>query len=897
MDQTYCACSYPTKPSDLLNKIINLLECEITKNDERVIELLWCYIASAKIGFMIVDLPNLMTLLEILSERFKQIPEFGDILKSLLAICKIPIRLRVSSDVLRFDNDLQEYFAVLGYVLLRVEEVNFRKIVLDTIVTILELRNEKDKNQVILKKRRRASVSGRFPGILAQILFIIDDELFPKALDLTFSLISEFPEICGKMTKEDILNTLLIRLEDNWRNIYPDVPMCDPPDITPSFTNLRMITSIINLIALYLSAHTELLPNVPMVTRFSLWHLRYVYIYVTKVRNTPARNLVMTCIIWIVDLFPDSEFVPSGLARDFLRSSCEASEDFIRDTILLRIKPLIPLDDFIFLKLFICFIPVYLKYSGGKGILEQNRIMYRILKIISHPSQENSNPKEHACVIKILSYKMLNILVPHLEDEFIENSGPTILIKNLKQNVSSESGLILLSKCLDTLRKTLQEDPRKVVLNSVLFNNGCDVIIEVSRKLLTYEIFSEKAQICIQEAFHILSIIYGHCKVSNSTDSVDLTIEYLKRLLKQKHKEPVYDNRIIIAIMDFIWEVIVNNDELTQHFLKHHGVFLMLDFLQVYPLAVKIITLGALVDLCDFSKGKSIPYMITWTGKNGKTLIPLLMDIFRNENKELGVQIGPNGVIADGRYPLMGKDQYKSTFENKNIGENPSMADMYASCRPKIYALLCLIYDRYGDVFEIANGSYKTCNENLSTEDRMTLLLAENFLGLKFGEIWEELKVEFEMMEFEPLPIDRMVIDALVERTHRWGAHLKEVQEDLLKDGLVDNLMDEQETYRNLNDARITQALESINEAKYLARCTERMFRIAQAYKQVAQVEKSMDHINASPEFHQTFSTRSRVTPIFKQNMCVVEEKPEDDDVSLILSNESKSTFAFIDLL
>ncbi|XP_028127955.1 uncharacterized protein LOC114324351 [Diabrotica virgifera virgifera] len=898
-----CSCVYPTSSSTLLNKIICLLEYQVTPDDiPRVCEMISCYLENSKQGFLVVDLPNIMTLLEILSDGFDTEPLFRKILADVLKICKIPILLTRSSDILRYSIDIQEYFSVLGYVLLRVQCPEYQKLVLNILISLLQEPTEEWKNQVTLEKRQEMAMSGRFPQILAQLIFIANDDLFPKLLELTFKLLVENLESCKLMLSEDVINSLLIRIEDNWRKRYPNAPVLDHHlDLLaepPSFSNLTLIISIVNLMGIYLNSNRDMLKNVPVISRLALWNVRYVYVYVTKHKNHFARNFLLTAIIWILELFPSVDFIPSGLAQDLLNTTFHEVSTLANN--LLVLKNALSEDDFVYLQLFIYLIPLYLKYRGGKLILERSKIIYRLLKIISCPEEKIRNPREHACVIKVLSYKMLNALVPHLEDEFIENCGPPILLKNIRDKVNTESGLILLSKCLDTLRQILQYDPRKFVRHSVLFNRGDDILINLCQTLLGWEIFTEKAQVCLQEIFPILSILFRNNEQLTRVHSitlVDISILYLKRIFKPKPNEPVYDNKIMISLIDFIWEVIVKNEQMSDIFCKRDGVYLMLDVLQEFPIPIKIITLGTLVDLCDFAKGKCIPYLITWKGTNGMTLVPLLMEIFRIANKYLGVQTGPRGEIADEKHPLMGKIQYNSTFNENKLEASPAMTDMFASCRPKIYALLTLIQDRYKDILEVANEAYKTWNDDLQAKDKVTLLLAENFLSLKLGEVWEELQLKFEIIKFEPLPIDAYIINSLVERTHQWGAHLKEAQRDILKQEIADNLLDELNTYQQLKDARISQALESMKEAKYLARCTERIFRIAQTYKQAAQVDYSVEEIPHGPLLHKTFMTNSCVTPLFKQSVTINDEKiVREDSTQLVSPRESAHLMNYYDV-
>lgn len=54
-------------------------------------------------------------------------------------------------------------------------------------------------------------------------------------------------------------------------------------------------------------------------------------------------------------------------------------------------------------------------------------------------------------------------------------------------------------------------------------------------------------------------------------------------------------------------------------------------------------TLGVLVDMCY--EGSCVPHLITWR-KKGMKLLPILLELFREENIKLGVKTAANGTIA-----------------------------------------------------------------------------------------------------------------------------------------------------------------------------------------------------------------------------------------------------------
>lgn len=65
--------------------------------------------------FQIVsDLFHLMLLLDTLGRRMSENPMYTDLLQEILKVVGIPPRIIKASDSLNYDQDLKEYFSLLG---------------------------------------------------------------------------------------------------------------------------------------------------------------------------------------------------------------------------------------------------------------------------------------------------------------------------------------------------------------------------------------------------------------------------------------------------------------------------------------------------------------------------------------------------------------------------------------------------------------------------------------------------------------------------------------------------------------------------------------------------------------------------------------------------------------
>lgn len=73
----------------------------------------------------------------------------------------------------------------------------------------------------------------------------------------------------------------------------------------------------------------------------------------------------------------------------------------------------------------------------------------------------------------------------------------------------------------------------------------------------------------------------------------------------------------------------------------------------------------------------------------------------------------------DVNYPLMGKMQWIQTYcRDYDFRRSPVMADMFLSCRIRIYAILTLMNERHRDQVELVKEQYHL-NEQLSSKHQV----------------------------------------------------------------------------------------------------------------------------------------------------------------------------------
>ncbi|CAH1183533.1 unnamed protein product [Phaedon cochleariae] len=877
-NQRLLQCSYSAEknPSELIRYIVTLLEHRITKNDkDRHTGMILNFIQISQNGFLIRDLAYIIQTIGVLSENHHDNDSFKKCLEQLLNICSIPPLLTLSSDIITFVPDMQEFFSFLGCLLVTMKE-DTRKSVL-TVVSNLLKNHAEQKWYASLEFRRSAAGNSQLPEILGQLLASADDQIYPDLLPLLIILTKNCMNT-HKIIKTDALNSLLRRIEPTWRQRFP-VTKPERPNAENKINHFEDTFVIICSLLDHLEKHRHDLDGLNNIDRFSLWNLQYAFQFYSQSQvGYLNRNNVAALILRMMNLFPESEFVVSGLAEDIVINVGKLYSFREPRTSFTSINQTATDEDYNYIKLILISIPIIAKLEGGLRILERVRIIYRLLRIISRPGHPAQFPKAHGCVIQIFCWDVLKKLVPFLEEEFIENSGPHILLECMKVNNLTEEGLTILVKCLGAINYMLRLDHKGIIINSILYNDGISILLSLCENFLTYPFFNDPVQQCLKKIFSAITML---CQFSTRENPqvVPLALKYLRRFLSPEPVETVYDNRILICLMDFIWEIIVKSENLSPVFIKEGGVHLMLDIVQVFPFPVQMITLGALVDLCE--DAHCIPYLITWMGKQKVKLLPLLMSVFREENEQLQVKMDYRGRIEDPKCPLMGKYQWNQTFNGqKKLHSNPTISDLFLSARPKIYAILNLLNERYQEVVELANEQYQTFNDKLSAKDQMTMLLADNFLALKFGEAWKEVEIEFDIINFDPTQTDKKIMSSLLMRAEKWGEYLKETQSKILQRHYENEMLEEQKLYVKIGESCISEALDAVTELKYIARCIERMFRISEKHKQHNQIERSLRKLPCSEFLHRTYLSEIRATPVFNLTVSVksniIDEQKEE---------------------
>ncbi|NXW06706.1 CFA69 protein, partial [Fregetta grallaria] len=218
------------------------------------------------------------------------------------------------------------------------------------------------------------------------------------------------------------------------------------------------------------------------------------------------------------------------------------------------------------------------------------------------------------------------------------------------------------------------------------------------------------------------------------------------------------------------------------YFLEKQGIFLLLDLLALKQKNLYNIILGVLVEFCDNPKTTS--HISTWRGEKDQTAANLLIQLWRQEELELGVKRDRYGRIVDMKRPIASSFQKQqevipvpancASFAIMEISEN---------IRAKLYALLCKLG------FENLPG--------LSAKDLVTLAIIRRYIDFKVGEVWSELCAELKE-EFRPVASDEEALKVISELSEDTGRMIAALQTEVLESQNRQEIQEEEKTYTKI---------------------------------------------------------------------------------------------------
>ncbi|NWZ37907.1 CFA69 protein, partial [Brachypodius atriceps] len=302
----------------------------------------------------------------------------------------------------------------------------------------------------------------------------------------------------------------------------------------------------------------------------------------------------------------------------------------------------------------------------------------------------------------------------------------------------------------------------------------------------------------------ILSVLCennSHRKELFSCEGIDILTPFFK-MDPRKLYSGLGHNCLLLSALDCLWSCVSGCYIAEDAFIEQQGIFLLLDLLALKEKNLCNIILGILVEFSG--NPKTTLHMSIWRGKREQTAANLLIELWRQEELDLGVRRDEDGRIVDTKRPIV--TSFQKQQKVLPVPANcPSFAimEISESIRAKVYSLFCKLG------FENLPG--------LSAKDFVTLAIIQHYIDFKTGEVWSEICEELKE-EFRPVTPDERTLKLISRASENIGVKVVALQNEALERQCHHKIQEEKKTYKQIQDTHTQRELINKSWENFLAR-------------------------------------------------------------------------------
>ncbi|NXP73418.1 CFA69 protein, partial [Ramphastos sulfuratus] len=320
-----------------------------------------------------------------------------------------------------------------------------------------------------------------------------------------------------------------------------------------------------------------------------------------------------------------------------------------------------------------------------------------------------------------------------------------------------------------------------------------------------------------------------HRKELFNPEGVDLLISLLQMDPRKIHSG-VGHNHLLFTALDCLWSCVLGCPTAEDSFLQRQGIGLLLDLLALKQKTLCNTILGILVEFCDNPKTTS--HISSWRGEKEQTAGSLLLELWRQEELELGVRRDPWGRIVDMKQPMAGSFQRQQEVVPLPA-TCPSFAIMEVSenARAKLYCLFC----------KLGFGALP----GLSAQDFVTLAIVRRYLDFKVAEVWSELCEELKG-EFKLVRPDEEALRVISEGSESIGRMVAAVQAEVLDNQQQQEIQEEERTYARIKATQKQKEMVNRSWESFLARTSN--FEALKKVKRLQEKSVEAPRLKSKPQ-------------------------------------------------
>ncbi|NXX73691.1 CFA69 protein, partial [Urocolius indicus] len=740
-------------------------------------------------GFPLKDLAQITEILKLCAEKMNQQEAFTEPLCDLIKLCGLPFQKKKLSDEVSYSVAVSESIAQLGC-LMRVPSSQVRiqicKCVVSFYTTELPRKLLAGYQPTSANYKIQMAELGGLAETLVLSLALVENQLTEKLWVLkALQHLSSSGVNCRLMMKAQAASRLCLYLND----------------VDPSGQLLFRSSEIL----MNLLENTSKEEVVNQLSSLECVHaLKEVFVDLLHGFRLGDRQLQhdLLVIATLLAENPAAPMIESGFTK-LLIVLATFSEVKIPNPLVKGFKITYSREDFEMKKLLFHVIAVLSKNPSAIQLLSENDVMPALLCYVK-PNQKPGFHDWSAAEYEELQLHAIAVLAsvaPLLLDKYLSCQANTLLLVFLEWCVGQDSffgqgnsfhGTGGRGNKLAQMRYSLRVLRSVVSLYDDAVNlNLCDQgAISQLLDILKYAANKSKEKedaILLEIQADLLFLLSALCennlhrKELFSYEGVDILIPFIQMDPKKLYSG-LGHNYLLFSTLDCLWSCVIGCDVAEDYFLEKQGIFLLLDLLALKEKKLYNIILGILVEFCD--NPKTISHISSWQGEKDQTAANLLIELWRQEELELGVERDQYGRIVDMKTPIASSFQ-KQQKVIPMPANCPSFAIMEISenIRAKLYSLLCKLG------FENLPG--------LSAKDLVTLAVIRHYIDFKVGEVWGELWAELQE-EFRSVASDEKALKVISEISEDNGRKVAALQTEVLERQHHQEIQEEKKIYTNI---------------------------------------------------------------------------------------------------
>ncbi|XP_013797026.2 cilia- and flagella-associated protein 69 isoform X3 [Apteryx mantelli] len=728
-----------------LNHVIKLLEESNSSSLEGQLKILKKVVKRFENGLPLKDLEQIFEILNLCAEKINEQQAFTEPMCELLILCGLPFQKKKLSDEVNYSRTVSKSIAQLGY-LMRVPSSQVRIQICKCIVNFYNVEPPKKPLSGYQLTSANYKIQMAELGGLAETLVLslalVENQLPEKLWVLkALQYLSSSGVNCKLMLKAQAASRLCVHLND-----------ADPSG------QLVFRSSEILWKLLENTSKEEVVNQLSSLECVHALKEVFVHLFMNSFRNydRQLRNDLLVIATLVAENLA-APMIESGFTKQLIVLAT-FSEVKIPNPLVKGLKLTYSYEDFELKKLLFNVIGVLSKDPCAVQLLSENDVMPALLYYVK-PNQKPGFHDWSAAQYEELQLHAIAILAsvaPLLLDKYLSCQANTLLLVFLEWCIGQDpffgqgnsfhgtggrgSKLAQMRYSLRVLRSVVSLCDDAVNLN--LCDQGA---ISQLLDILKYAANKSKEKedaILLEIQADILFILSTLCendlhrKELFGYEGVDILILFMQ-MDPNKLFSGLGHSRLLLSALDCLWSCVIGCYIAEDSFLEKQGIFLLLDLLALKQKNLCNIILGILVEFCDNPKTTS--HISTWRGEKDQTAANLLIQLWRQEELELGVR----------------RDQYGRIVGFENL-------------------------------------------PGLSAKDFVTLAIIRRYLDFKIGEVWIELCAEIKE-EFRPVTSDEEALKVISEVTEDVGGMVVALQTEMLESQQYQELREEEKAYTKIH--------------------------------------------------------------------------------------------------